>query len=66
MIDVRRGADRYGGGDPDSGITTLHAFSFGRFYDPDNVRFGPVLACNEETLPRAPASTSTRTATPRS
>lgn len=51
MIDVRRGADRYGGGDPDSGITTLHAFSFGRFYDPDNVRFGPVLACNEETLP---------------
>ncbi|MEV6728557.1 MULTISPECIES: pirin family protein [unclassified Streptomyces] len=50
MIDVRRGADRYGGGDPDSGITTLHAFSFGRFYDPDNVRFGPVLACNEETL----------------
>ncbi|MEV0415719.1 pirin family protein [Streptomyces sp. NPDC050448] len=50
MIDVRRGADRYGGGDPGAGITTLHAFSFGRFYDPDNLRFGPVLACNEETL----------------
>ncbi|WP_405493242.1 pirin family protein [Streptomyces sp. NBC_00096] len=50
MIDVRRGADRYGGGDPDSGITTGHAFSFGSHYDPDNLRFGPVLACNEETL----------------
>ncbi|MET9961631.1 pirin family protein [Streptomyces sp. NPDC006326] len=50
MIDVRRGADRYEGGDPDAGITTRHAFSFGSFYDPDNLRFGPVLACNEETL----------------
>ncbi|MET9883486.1 pirin family protein [Streptomyces sp. NPDC006430] len=50
MIDVRRGADRYEGGDPDAGIATRHAFSFGGFYDPDNVRFGPLLACNEETL----------------
>ncbi|MFJ7585813.1 pirin family protein [Streptomyces sp. NPDC097617] len=50
MIDVRRGADRYEGGDPAAGITTRHAFSFGAFYDPDNLRFGPVLACNEETL----------------
>ncbi|MGW3325844.1 pirin family protein [Streptomyces virginiae] len=50
MIDVRPGADRYEGGDPASGITTRHAFSFGSFYDPDNLRFGPVLACNEETL----------------
>ncbi|MER7465037.1 pirin family protein [Streptomyces sp. NPDC097981] len=50
MIDVRRGADRYEGGDPDAGIATLHAFSFGGFYDPDNLRFGPLLACNEETL----------------
>ncbi|MFJ7259778.1 pirin family protein [Streptomyces globosus] len=50
MIDVRRGTDRYPGGDPDSGITTRHAFSFDRFYDPDNLRFGPVLACNEEHL----------------
>ncbi|WP_406182604.1 pirin family protein [Streptomyces sp. NBC_01006] len=50
MIDVRRGADRYAGGDPDAGITTAHAFSFGPHYDPDNLRFGPVLACNEERL----------------
>lgn len=50
MIDVRRGADRYEGGDPDAGITTRHAFSFGSYYDPDNLRFGPVLACNEELL----------------
>ncbi|MEU7552189.1 pirin family protein [Streptomyces sp. NPDC044571] len=50
MIDVRRSADRYEGGDPDAGITTRHAFSFGSSYDPDNLRFGPVLACNEETL----------------
>lgn len=50
MIDVRRAADRYEGGDVPAGITTRHAFSFGSFYDPDNLRFGPVLACNEETL----------------
>ncbi|MEV7542039.1 pirin family protein [Streptomyces sp. NPDC089915] len=54
MIDVRRAADRYAGGDPQAGITTRHAFSFGSFYDPDNIRFGPVLACNEELL--APGS----------
>ncbi|MGW2671747.1 pirin family protein [Streptomyces sp. NPDC001272] len=54
MIDVRRAADRYAGGDPAAGITTRHAFSFGSFYDPDNIRFGPVLACNEELL--APGS----------
>ncbi|MEV7419481.1 pirin family protein [Streptomyces sp. NPDC089919] len=50
MIDVRRGADRYPGGDAEAGIGTRHAFSFGSFYDPDNLRFGAVLACNEESL----------------
>ncbi|WP_433547825.1 pirin family protein [Streptomyces sp. CA-294286] len=50
MISVRRAADRYRGGEPAAGIESLHAFSFGRFYDPDNLRFGPVLACNEERL----------------
>ncbi|MGI5399301.1 pirin family protein [Streptomyces sp. CA-135486] len=50
MIDVRRSADRYRGGDPASGIESLHAFSFGRHYDPDNLRFGAILACNEERL----------------
>jgi redox-sensitive bicupin YhaK (pirin superfamily) len=50
VISVRRSADRYQGGDPAAGIESLHAFSFGHFYDPDNLRFGPVLACNEERL----------------
>ncbi|MER5930752.1 pirin family protein [Streptomyces sp. NPDC002054] len=50
MMEVRRGADRYRGGDETAGIDTRHAFSFGSFYDPDNLRFGPVLAVNEERL----------------
>ncbi|RSS82076.1 pirin family protein [Streptomyces sp. WAC06614] len=50
MIDVRRGSDRYPGGDENAGISTRHAFSFGSFYDPDNLRFGPLVACNEERL----------------
>ncbi|WP_373428675.1 pirin family protein [Streptomyces sp. B1I3] len=53
-MDVRRSGSRFRGGDPapgvSAGIETLHAFSFGRFYDPDNLRFGPVIACNEERL----------------
>ncbi|MFC8131121.1 pirin family protein [Streptomyces sp. NPDC057302] len=50
MIDVRRSGDRYRGGEPGAGIETFHAFSFGSYYDPDNLRFGAVLACNEERL----------------
>ncbi|NDZ78198.1 pirin family protein [Streptomyces sp. SID10853] len=50
MMDVRRSGERYRGGDPAAGIDSRHAFSFGTFYDPDNLRFGPVLACNEERL----------------
>ncbi|WP_436736727.1 pirin family protein [Streptomyces sp. BBFR102] len=50
VIDVRRSGDRYRGGEPPSGISTLHAFSFGPHYDPDNLRFGPLVACNEERL----------------
>ncbi|WP_424213922.1 pirin family protein [Streptomyces sp. BI20] len=49
-LDVRRAAERHPGGDPAAGIATLHAFSFGSWYDPDNLRFGPVIACNEEAL----------------
>ncbi|GAA2986288.1 pirin family protein [Streptomyces fulvorobeus] len=53
-MDVRRSGDRFRGGGPapgvSEGIETLHAFSFGRFHDPENLRFGPVLACNEERL----------------
>ena len=47
---MRRGAERYPGGDPDEGVETLHAFSFGGHYDPANVAFGPLIACNEERL----------------
>lgn len=53
-MDVRRSGTRFRGGDPapgtSAGIETLHAFSFGRFYDPENLRFGAILACNEERL----------------
>ncbi|MFI6942946.1 pirin family protein [Streptomyces sp. NPDC050418] len=49
-MDVRRSGDRYRGGEPADGIASLHAFSFGPHYDPDNLRFGPVIACNEEHL----------------
>ncbi|ONK14676.1 pirin-like bicupin family protein [Streptomyces sp. MP131-18] len=50
MLQVRRADVRYRGGDPAAGIDTRHAFSFGAFYDPDNVRFGALTACNEERL----------------
>ncbi|MZF83928.1 pirin family protein [Streptomyces sp. SID5643] len=49
-MDVRRAGERYPGGDPAAGIESRHAFSFGSHYDPDNLRFGAVLACNEERL----------------
>ncbi|WP_156722548.1 pirin family protein [Streptomyces apocyni] len=50
MIDVRRAGERYRGGEPGTGIESLHAFSFGPHYDPDNLRFGAMIACNEERL----------------
>ncbi|MET9151794.1 pirin family protein [Streptomyces griseoflavus] len=50
VMDVRRSGERYQGGDPAAGIETRHAFSFGSHYDPDNLRFGAVIACNEERL----------------
>ncbi|MFI8093943.1 pirin family protein [Streptomyces sp. NPDC086080] len=49
-MDVRRSGERYRGGDPAAGIDTRHAFSFGPHYDPGNLRFGAVIACNEERL----------------
>ncbi|MEU6687438.1 pirin family protein [Streptomyces sp. NPDC046832] len=49
-MDVRRADERYPGGDAAAGIESWHAFSFGPHYDPDNLRFGAVLACNEERL----------------
>lgn len=50
VIDVRRADERYPGGDPAAGIETRHAFSFGPHYDPGNLRFGALVACNEERL----------------
>ncbi|WP_338900489.1 pirin family protein [Streptomyces sp. TG1A-60] len=49
-MDVRRADTRYRGGDPEAGTASLHAFSFGSHYDPDNLRFGALIACNEERL----------------
>jgi redox-sensitive bicupin YhaK (pirin superfamily) len=49
-MDVRRAGERYPGGDPEAGIESWHAFSFGPHYDPGNLRFGAVIACNEERL----------------
>lgn len=45
---VRRSADRYR--TVAEGTETLHSFSYGRHYDPDNVAFGPLVAINEERL----------------
>ncbi|MFB1044316.1 pirin family protein [Streptomyces chrestomyceticus] len=50
VIQVHRGDERYPGGAAAAGIETRHAFSFGPHYDPDNLRFGPLVACNEERL----------------
>ncbi|MEU2059097.1 pirin family protein [Streptomyces sp. NPDC013455] len=49
-MDVRRAGERYRGGEPEAGIDTRHAFSFGPHYDPGNLRFGALIACNEERL----------------
>ncbi|MEW2302699.1 pirin family protein [Streptomyces sp. NPDC006655] len=49
-MDVRRAAQRYRGGEPAAGIESRHAFSFGPHYDPGNLRFAALIACNEERL----------------
>lgn len=47
-VQVRRARERYtAAGD---GIESAYAFSFGDHYDPGNIHFGPLLACNEERL----------------
>jgi quercetin 2,3-dioxygenase len=50
VTEVWRASDRYHGGDPPAGIDSRHAFSFGPHYDPGNLRFGALIACNEERL----------------
>ncbi|MCC4317744.1 pirin family protein [Streptomyces malaysiensis] len=46
---IQRSDARYPGGEG-AGIETRHAFSFSGHYDPGNVRFGSLVACNEERL----------------
>ena len=48
MTDVRRAAERYRVQQP--GITTWHCFSAGAYYDPDNVAFGRLVACDEHLI----------------
>jgi hypothetical protein len=48
MTEVRRAADRYRVEQP--GITTWHCFAAGAYYDPDNVAFGRLVACDEHLL----------------
>jgi quercetin 2,3-dioxygenase len=45
---VRRGLDRFRSREP--GRQTRHSFSFGPFYDPDRVSFGPLVAFNDDLL----------------
>ncbi len=45
---VQRAGDRFATEAP--GVSTRHAFSFGRHYDPDNVGFGTLVAHNDERL----------------
>lgn len=43
---VRRAGERYV--TEGEGVRTLHSFSYGAHYDPDNVAFGALVAINEE------------------
>jgi len=47
---VRRGLDRFL--TRETGRQTRHAFSFGTFYDPGRVSFGPLVALNDDLLGR--------------
>lgn len=48
MIDIRRADSRYR--TEHGGITSWHCFSYGAYFDPDNVAFGPLVACDEHLL----------------
>lgn len=46
MPEIRRAAQRFHTlGD---GVQTWHSFSYGQHYDPEQIRFGPVMAVNTE------------------
>ena len=46
-VEIRRGTDRFV--DRAVGRRTLHAFSFGAWYDPERVSFGPMV-CHDDHL----------------
>ncbi|WP_432943216.1 pirin family protein [Kribbella sp. CA-253562] len=47
-IDVRRAADRFR--TSEDWLDSRHSFSFGPYYDPDNVGFGALLVHNDEIV----------------
>ena len=48
MIEMRKSGDR---GTANYGwLETYHSFSFGKYYDPDNVQFGPLRVLNEDFI----------------
>jgi redox-sensitive bicupin YhaK (pirin superfamily) len=47
-VEIRRGTDRYL--TRGEGYFTRHSFSFGSHYDPDNVRFGPIVCHDDHRL----------------
>jgi redox-sensitive bicupin YhaK (pirin superfamily) len=48
MIDIRRAAYRYR--TEHDGIVSWHCFSSGAYFDPDNVAFGRLIACDEHLV----------------
>ena len=47
-VEIRRGADR--GRTCTPWLDSRHGFSYGSYYDPDNLRFGALSAVNEDRL----------------
>ena len=48
MIEVRKSGDR--GTAKHGWLETYHSFSFGNYYDPKNVQFGPLRVLNEDFI----------------
>lgn len=48
MLEVRRGAERFC--TRTDWLTSWHSFSYGPWYDPDNVAFGPLTVFNHDVL----------------
>jgi len=46
--EIRRGSERFVEREP--GRLSRHSFSFGSSYDPENLRFGPLVCHNDDLL----------------